>query len=603
MGLFFVYMLKSAVCLAVFYLFYRLLLSRETFHRFNRVVLLSILLLSFLLPMFEVTLKQQSEVHQSILTLEQWLLLADKMLVSEGAVESHGLPVAAPVGIQILLLLYIIGVVFLALRTVYSMIRMMRLIRSGESCMIEKTEGGLVVLMPGETGVGKAVRFHSDGLGKIARPINHLKLIIHEQHFSPFSWMHYVVISKRDFEENGREILTHELAHVACKHSWDLLLADCCIFLQWFNPASWLLKQELQNIHEYEADEKVLEAGVDARQYQLLLIKKAVGSRFYSLANNFNHSKLKKRISMMLKEKSNPWARLKYLYVLPLIAVTVTAFARPEITAKAELISDVKVNDLKELIVDAHANESTVPLKMQGESMQDTVKIEGSAVKTPGLVVVGKKNDSTNNEWGVGGKTLPLFIVDSKEVDSDVIKALDVRKIDRIEVLKDDSAVKLYGDKGKNGVVLVTLKKTDKADADKVDNGGTLLKAVNTSRQVRYYVDGEELSADRLSSIPSDAIASANVVKDSDGGGKIYLTTKKKSASDKMAVRGTVKDKNGQPVEGAIIKVQNSTLGTIADKNGYFYLEVPDDAELAISFIGVETVIAKAAAQMEVILK
>ena len=86
------------------------------------------------------------------------------------------------------------------------------------------------------------------------------------------------------------------------------------------------MKQELQNIHEYEADEAVINEGINARDYQLLLIKKAVGTRLYSMANSFNHSKLKKRITMMLKEKSNPWARLKYLYVLPLAAIAVTRF-------------------------------------------------------------------------------------------------------------------------------------------------------------------------------------------------------------------------------------------------------------------------------------
>ena len=84
--------------------------------------------------------------------------------------------------------------------------------------------------------------------------------------------MKYIVISEADLEENGREILIHETAHISNHHSVDLLVADLCIFFQWFNPASWLLKQELQNIHEYEADETVIKEGVDAKQYQLLLI-------------------------------------------------------------------------------------------------------------------------------------------------------------------------------------------------------------------------------------------------------------------------------------------------------------------------------------------
>mgnify|MGYP000237781328 CR=1 FL=1 len=143
--------------------------------------------------------------------------------------------------------------------------------------------------------------------------------------------MKFVVISEKDLKENGEEILTHEYAHIRKRHSIDLLIADICIFFQWFNPASWLLKQELQNIHEFEADESVIAQGIDAKKYQLLLIKKAVGTRLYSMANSFNHSSLKKRITMMLKKKSNPWKLSKYLIVFPLAAIAAILFARPNL--------------------------------------------------------------------------------------------------------------------------------------------------------------------------------------------------------------------------------------------------------------------------------
>ena len=154
--------------------------------------------------------------------------------------------------------------------------------------------------------------------------VDGIHLILTDKPVVPFSWMRTIVISRKDFEESGIEIMTHEMAHIRARHSVDMLICSFCVILQWFNPAVWLLKQELENIHEYEADESVINHGIDAKHYQLLLIKKAVGSqRFTSMANSFNHSKLKKRITMMLKRKSNPWARLKYLYVLPLTAVAV----------------------------------------------------------------------------------------------------------------------------------------------------------------------------------------------------------------------------------------------------------------------------------------
>ncbi|MCD8261231.1 MAG: hypothetical protein LUD15_06900 [Bacteroides sp.] len=101
-----------------------------------------------------------------------------------------------------------------------------------------------------------------------------LHLVIHNREISPFSWLHYLIISEKDLAECGKEIITHETAHLRKLYSLDLILADLCIFFQWFNPAAWLLKQELQNIHEYEADEDVLNTGIDARTYQFLLIKK-----------------------------------------------------------------------------------------------------------------------------------------------------------------------------------------------------------------------------------------------------------------------------------------------------------------------------------------
>ena len=110
---------------------------------------------------------------------------------------------------------------------------------------------------------------------------------------TPFSWCRYIVLSEKDLAENGDAIVLHEKAHLRLRHSVDLLLTDLAGCLQWFNPAMWLLRRELRAIHEYEADEAVLDSGVDAKHYQLLLIRKAAGGRWYSVANSFNHSKLK----------------------------------------------------------------------------------------------------------------------------------------------------------------------------------------------------------------------------------------------------------------------------------------------------------------------
>ena len=443
MGILFVYILKSSFCLAVFYLFYRLLLSRETFHRFNRIALLGILLLSCLLPFVEVSVRRPVEMYQTMMTWEQWLLLADL-----AGTETHAVQVQENVvtWIQGLLLVYLFGILFFMLRNIYSLFGLWVLLKSGRR---EKVSDYVVTVV-------KAV------------------LIVHERDISPFSWMRYIVISQKDLHENGREILTHELAHIRNRHSWDLFAADICIFFQWFNPAAWLLKQELQNIHEYEADETVINEGVDARQYQLLLIKKAVGTRLYSMANSFNHSKLKKRITMMLKEKSSPWARMKYLYVLPVAAITLTAFAHPEISNELNEISTIKVNDITSILDAKGVNNSLTAVDTAQkiaitESTFRSIQTEDSVQrKTQHFSLTREKVKATSFPLTIGQitfqdsctSTIPeipvLFIVNGKEVSVDSVKMLDPNKIETITILRDKYAITQYGEKGKDGVVSIT---------------------------------------------------------------------------------------------------------------------------------------------------
>ena len=741
MGLFFVYILKSSVCLAIFYLFYRLLLARETFHRFNRFSLLGILLLSCLLPLVEVSVKQETEVHQTMLTLEQLLMMADAVNATEAGARTE---TATVTWIQVALLVYLAGIVFFAFRNVYSLVRLLMLLKSGK-----KEDIGSY--LPGRK--------------------ERVTLIVHNCDIAPFSWMGYIVISRKDLEENGREILIHELAHIHNRHSWDLLVADVCIFFQWFNPASWLLKQELQNIHEFEADETVIKEGVDAKQYQLLLIKKAVGTRLYSMANSFNHSKLKKRITMMLKEKSNPWAKLKYLYILPVAAIAVTAFARPEISETAEEISRMsdalgmeqasllfsrlhdisaaKVNDLT-AIVEAKAVKTTeepvqvapvlkdtakpvevkyipaeVTEKLQGtpffevveqmpeypggmaaalEYIQKNMRYPETAKKngTQGRVTVqfiidkgGNVTDpkviravdkdldaeairliGTMPKWKPGMQkgqavavkyTLPvmfrleggemkssrtvemsrrpgslldsaLVIVDGKEVTQSILNAINVDRIMSFSVLKDAASTAIYGERGKNGVILITLKEdkeeyhpsetyTLKNTNDPVVLGvkgtgkfttvngvqGIYINSKKANREdVTFFVDGVKIDssvADIGEVVPAERIESMSVEKGTDGKGQIYITTKDKRGVEKISAKGDIKvegivqDKDGEPVVGAAILIEGTKSGSITDVDGRFVLSASKGDKLVVSYIGMKTAKVKAEPKVTVTLK
>lgn len=360
MGTFLVYILKSAVCLAIFYLFYRLLLSKETFHRFNRMALLGVMLLSCLLPLVKVTVEQASPVNAQVMSMEDLLLMYQWN--SEAVVEEGSRPFHWQEG---LVLVYFVGLFFVIVRHLWSLGRMLYLIR------------------------------HS----RCERLDNGIRLVVHRRKLAPFSWMRYIVISETDLKESGHHILVHEMAHIHYRHSWDLLLAEACAWLQWFNPAIWLLKQELQNIHEYEADEEVLRQGINAKEYQMLLIKKAVGARLYSIANSFNHSSLKKRITMMIRKKTNPWARAKYLYVLPLAAVTVAAFARPEISQPLDEISSVKVNDLS-AVLETYADKNVSNPAEKTKLKMKVVDEEGKPIIAATVLVANTTNGTLTDENG-----------------------------------------------------------------------------------------------------------------------------------------------------------------------------------------------------------
>ena len=542
MGTFLVYILKSAACLAVFYLFYKLLMSRDTFHRFNRFALLGLLVLSSVLPLVEVSVNRPAPVHETMLTLEQLLLLAD--------VQTEGEAVAQPttaLWVRVALLVYLAGMVFFAVRNLWSLGRLAVLLRHGR---LER----LADWLPGRT--------------------ENVRLVVHDHDIAPFSWMRYIVLSRKDLEENGREILIHELAHIRNRHSWDLLLADICIFVQWFNPAAWLLKQELQTLHEYEADDTVLREGVDAKKYQMLLIKKAVGTRLYSMANSFNHSSLKKRITMMLKEKSNPWARVKYLYVLPLAALAVSAFARPEVSAVADELSSAKVNDLVASMKTNQVETASVAVKDTLTPDESVFEVVEQMPEFPdggmaGLMEYFKKNlryPEEAKKAGTQGRVVVQFLINKNGAISD---ASVLRSVDR---LLDAEAVRLVRSmpkwkpgmqKGKAVTVKYTVPVLFKledvvSEASDKKNDVIIVKGTHTDyADMLIVIDGQEVTPEILRALNPDRIQSVSILKEPVDVAK-YTTDKSKKA----VMQVTLKKEDPKPLAGAVstIRVSDNAL-------------------------------------------
>lgn len=422
MGEFFVYIVKSSFCLTLFYLFYKLFFVRETFHRFNRRGLLLLVILSAVIPCVELPVDEPVIVRQSLLDLENMFLMSAMTGTEEAAATT-------PSWITLLLWGYLSGSILTGVLFLSSCLCTLRIIRGGE--IGERMKGGI-------------------------------RLVVTPHQVAPFSWMNRIVISRKDMEEEGgTEILTHETAHIRLRHSADLLIMEVCILFHWFNPAIWLLKRELQHIHEYEADERVIQSGIDAKKYQLLLIKKAVGAqRFLSMANSFNHRSLKKRIMMMVKRKSNPWARLKYAFVLPLAAFAIAAFARPEVTNELEKISGIGISEVMPAPSDTLRVIGTGTVKRDSLSGIIPVLVNNLTQKKPTELFLQQYQPNGKHALPAPEserKSRHLYLVDGKEVES--LDNIVSDMIESISVLKDETAVRHYGEKAKNGVIIITTKK------------------------------------------------------------------------------------------------------------------------------------------------
>ena len=346
MGGFIVYIIKSSLVLAFLVPLFMAFMSRETFHRVNRFVLLAIMLLALVLP--AVNLGVESPFTRFMTMMQENAASTASVDIAAGEVLVGEFDVAAMDGDNTLLstessmhfdwsllafIVYMSGVALLLLRQVFVYVQMFRLFLSSRAV--------------------DASQYGAHGI----------RLRVHDGKEKPFSWFRWVVVSKEDMRDGAREILTHEAAHAHAGHSWDILFADAVIIMQWFNPLAWIAKSVLKDIHEFEADEAVISSGVNAKEYQLLIIKKAVGARLYSIANSFNHSLTKKRITMMCKEKSKKWRCAKALYILPVAAVAALSFSTVE-NANAE--PGGKVNEFVANDTITCAKKDTVSMKEDG---------------------------------------------------------------------------------------------------------------------------------------------------------------------------------------------------------------------------------------------
>ena len=366
MGSFVVYILEWALCLSAFLLLYKMCFSGSTFHRFNRFFLLGSVVVSALLPLAHITASEQMEPIAEVCRLNTEQFETAQTLVTEVREQPT-------VGQRFFVFLTLAYVIYMAIQVtswLRSVVKMLLFLR-----------------------------------GKRIRRVGHwIRLVVHNEEYGPFSWMNYIVISDKEQGFGRRASMLHELSHIKLLHPLDLVFILLCTLV---NPVCWLVMKEIKVVHEYEADDEVINHyHIRSRDYQRLLVMRTVGAEAYALACSFNLN-IKKRIIMM-KKKQSTWWRLTWMAVtLPLVGVALTAFSKPKEALKEVVDSSVRIIEqpiaeaLSPDVEEAEAVELPAPAPVKemeavkavkpGDTITGTVKAKnGQPLQNANLVEIDK---------------------------------------------------------------------------------------------------------------------------------------------------------------------------------------------------------------------
>ena len=401
---FLIYDLKVAVLIAVFYFCYRLLMERETMHRLNRIVLLSSILLSMVLPLCVITLHKTVEVEPMRLADHPEMVITDLGTISAEesvapSIEVNRLDIVETLfQPSVIFAVFIIGLVCRLLYIANSYRQLCRMIKDSEQHSLEDGVTLAVVDLP----------------------------------VAPFSWMHTIVLSRIDYEECNPSILAHERGHIRLHHSWDIVFVEVLTALQWFNPVVWLLRRDLRTVHEYEADASVLSSGSDVSQYIQLLMRKATGTKACILANGINNSVLKKRVMMIIKPKSNRLQWLRTAYLLPIIAIS--------LYASCETKTDYQVKEESAIIFKVKDGEDCLAVKAPVGAFYSWI-VNGTLAERGVIVEDGNWNVYT---------PLPVddcvFTLDGKNISKDDVPYVPLSSIKELKFIQGEQPrrIELY---------------------------------------------------------------------------------------------------------------------------------------------------------------
>lgn len=422
LGAFVVYILEWALALLIFLALYKLCLSGSTLHRFNRYYLLGSVALSMILPLFHISSPdaQQFTIEQTTLVKalrhnpESTFMLPDIEVTASGTNPGSQ---SDTIWALLIIAIYTIYVVTLLIGWTRSSVKIIQFLR------------------------GKPQH-------RLGRWIH---IVTHDEAYGPFNWINYIVVPSSESGFSRRASILHELSHVKQLHFLDLLFLLVCTVL---NPVCWLVMKEIKIVHEYEADDEVINHyHVESRDYQRLLILRTVGAEAYALASSFNLN-IKKRIIMMKKQKSTKWRALWLFAAIPIMGIALTAFARPISLegVKKEIKTNVVANIINEQPTTPSTITKSLPLEEDLEEVPEApivtddeplVVLNGNVVNVKGAKIIKE-----------GGVAL--------NISQNVFESLGLKEddIESVSILKDAAAKAIWGEQGKNGVIEIRTKKS-----------------------------------------------------------------------------------------------------------------------------------------------
>ncbi|MFV0537881.1 MAG: M56 family metallopeptidase [Dysgonomonas sp.] len=508
---FITYILKSGLCLGLFLVIYTLFLRPTTFFKFNRAFLIVGILASFILPAIHFT-------YDVVIPLVTTTQVSSEINNSIAIEQDSSLSMWS-----ICFFIYVIGVTLLIIRNLVSYVKLNRLIKNGV-----KSNSG------------------------------YFNVIENIDIKSPFTILNYILINTKSLSNMEKDlILKHEITHIDQKHWIDLFCSECILLLQWFNPFTWIYVKLLKENHEFLADKAVIDSGISPSVYQAVLINQRFQGQVFSFANSFNYGKSLNRLAMMKKTKSSPWKRVSALIIIPVFGFFIWASAEPNYIIEDSL--PIFISEKAEPGKIDEKAEST-NLKYSFSTKRDTIipKTKGSVVY---VTKIGKQNDiedknSDNtsskpvvrvlsvgkiNKVSETGKPFaneekPIVFIDGQESDLEKMNGFNPDDIDNISVLKDDAAVRLYGEEARRGVILINTKQ-----AKWGLKSATVIKEKVPVYNMNYdnyllIIDGKEVSPEIMKQVGPDKIESISIVKDKssteiygDKGkyGTIIITTRK----------------------------------------------------------------------------